>query len=91
MSKKILLINGHPDPESFNQALFLAYKEGALISGAEIQEIHVGLLEFNPNLGFGYRKRTDLEPDLILAQEKIKWADHLVCSILFGGAVVLPY
>ena len=35
-------------------------------------------MTFNPNLQFGYRKRTELEPDLINAQEKIKWADHLV-------------
>ena len=32
----------------------------------------------NPNLAFGYRKRTELEPDLLKAQELIKWADHLV-------------
>jgi len=35
-------------------------------------------LDFNPNLQFGYRKRTELEPDLLKAQELIKWADHLV-------------
>jgi len=26
----------------------------------------------------GYRKRNGLEPDLVKAQEKIQWADHLV-------------
>ncbi len=75
---KILIINGHPDKESFNFALSEAYKKGALDSGAEIQEILVRGLIFNPNLQFGYRKRTELEPDLIDAQEKIKWATHLV-------------
>lgn len=76
--KKILIINGHPDKESFNFALAQSYKKGALKSGAHIQEIHIGELNFNPNLQFGYRKRTALEPDLLDAQEKIEWAEHLV-------------
>jgi NAD(P)H dehydrogenase (quinone) len=76
--KKILLIQGHPDSESFNFALYDAYKKGAKASGADIKEIIVRDLEFNPNLQFGYRKRTELEPDLLNAIDKIKWADHLV-------------
>ncbi len=75
---KILLINGHPDKESYNHALAAAYMEGAGNSGAEVQEINIGELDFNPNLGCGYRKRTELEPDLVKAQESIKWADHIV-------------
>ena len=76
--KKILIINGHPDKESFNFGLAEAYKKGARSSGAEIKEIVIRDLQFNPNLQFGYRKRTELEPDLVDAQEKIKWTDHLV-------------
>lgn len=77
-NKKILLINGHPDSESFNFALSDAYKKGAEKSGAEIKEIKIRELNFNPNLEFGYRKRTELEPDLLDSQEKLKWADHIV-------------
>ncbi len=76
--KKILIINGHPDQESFNFGLAQAYKKGALASGAEVKEIIIRDLAFNPNLQFGYRKRTELEPDLLEAQAKIKWAEHLV-------------
>ncbi|MEJ7676773.1 MAG: NAD(P)H-dependent oxidoreductase [Segetibacter sp.] len=76
--KKILIISGHPDKESFNFGLSEAYKKGAISSGVDIKEIVVRDLEFNPNLQFGYRKRTELEPDLIDAKEKIKWAEHLV-------------
>lgn len=76
--KKILIINGHPDKESFNYAISEAYKTGGLKSGSEIKEIKIRELTFNPNLQFGYRKRTELEPDLLHAQELIKWADHLV-------------
>jgi len=76
--KKILIINGHPDPESFNVALAESYKKGAIASGAEVKEIKIRELQFNPNLQFGYRKRTELEPDLLEAQEQITWAEHLV-------------
>lgn len=76
--KKILIINGHPDEESFNFAIAATYKKGAIASNAEVQEIIIRDLKFNPNLQFGYRMRTELEPDLIDAQEKIKWAEHLV-------------
>lgn len=76
--QKILLINGHPDAESFNYALSDAYKKGAVKAGAEIKQINIRELNFNPNLQFGYRKRTELEPDLLEAQDKLKWADHLV-------------
>jgi putative NADPH-quinone reductase len=78
MAKKIVIINGHPDKKSYNFALANAYKFGAEKSGAEIKEIVIGDLKFNPNLQFGYRKRTELEPDLLTAQETLKWADHIV-------------
>lgn len=89
--KKILLINGHPDAESFNVAIAQAYKKGAIEAGAEVQEIKVAELNFNPNLQFGYRKRTELEPDLLDAQQKIKWADHLVWiyPVWWGGLPAL--
>ncbi len=74
----ILIINGHPDAESYNWALADAYKKGAVKAGAEVQEIRIAELDFNVNLEFGYRKRTELEPDLLAAQEQIKWADHIV-------------
>lgn len=76
--KKILLINGHPDKESYCYALAEAYKRGVLTTNAELKEIVIANLKFNPNLQFGYRKRTELEPDLLEAWEKIIWADHLV-------------
>lgn len=85
--KKIALINGHPNNESFNFALAEAYKNGAENSGAEIKEIIIRDLDFNPNLQFGYQKRMELEPDLIKAWEIIQWADHLVWvhPVWWGG------
>lgn len=76
--KKMLLIYGHPDKESYCNALAEAYKKGVSTTNAELKEIVITDLKFNPNLQFGYRKRTELEPDLLDSWEKIKWADHLV-------------
>ncbi|MDD2797999.1 MAG: NAD(P)H-dependent oxidoreductase [Bacteroidales bacterium] len=85
--KKILIINGHPNKDSFNAALAEAYKKGALASGAEVQEIVIADLKFNPNLSMGYKKRTEQEPDLVEAWAKIVWANHLVWvhPVWWGG------
>lgn len=85
--KKILIINGHPNKESFNFGIVAAYKKGALQAGAQVKEIIIAELDFNPNLQFGYQKRTEQEPDLIAAWEKIKWADHMVWvhPVWWGG------
>lgn len=87
MAKRILIINGHPNKEAFNYGLVEAYKQGALTSGAEVEEIVIADLQFNPNLKYGYRQRTELEPDLLDAWKKIQWADHLVWvhPVWWGG------
>ena len=77
-TKKILLINGHPNEESFNSSISASYQKGAFLSGAEIEEVCIRKLNFNPNLQFGYQKRMELEPDLKEAQNKILWAEHIV-------------
>ena len=76
--KHVLIINGHPDKESFNYALSEAYISGVSKKNATISQINIAELNFNPNLKFGYRKRMELEPDLIIAIDKIKKADHIV-------------
>ncbi|AUC77088.1 NAD(P)H-dependent oxidoreductase [Olleya sp. Bg11-27] len=76
--KQVLIINGHPDKQSFNYALSEAYIKGANKIDSLLTQINIAELEFNPNLKFGYRKKMELEPDLIDAIEKIKKADHIV-------------
>ncbi|MGO4547741.1 NAD(P)H-dependent oxidoreductase [Paenibacillus sp. 2TAB23] len=78
MKSKILVINGHPDPQSFCSALAEAYSGGAVGSGAEVRRIDLSKLEFELNLKYGYRQRTELEPDLLEAQKLISWSDHIV-------------
>lgn len=85
--KKILIINGHPNKESFNFGIAESYRKGALESGAEIKEIVISELSFNPNLQFGYQKIMEWETDLVEAWDKILWADHLVWihPVWWGG------
>jgi NAD(P)H dehydrogenase (quinone) len=77
-NKKILIIQGNPDKNSFCDALAESYKKGALRTKADVKEIHVREIDFDPFLGFGYKKEIELEQGLIDSQHMIKWADHMV-------------
>ncbi len=89
--KNILIINGHPNKESLNFALATAYQKGALESGATVSIIHIGDLNFDPNLAYGYQKRMELEPDLVDSLTKIRQAEHLVWvhPVWWGGMPAL--
>lgn len=76
--KNILVINGHPDKESFNEAIAQSYLKSAITAGAEVRYIAIRELKFNPNLQFGYRERMELEPDLLKAMEDLQWSEHQV-------------
>lgn len=78
MKKKILVILGHPDTESYCGALARAYIEGATATGFETRELQLGDLKFDPVLWKGYNRIQELEPDLVKAQELIQWSDHIV-------------
>lgn len=78
MAKKVLLILGHPNKQSYCAALAENYKQGALSSGAIVKEIVVSELNFDLNLWGGGNRITEPEPDVQQAQELILWAEHLV-------------
>ncbi len=78
MKKKILVILCHPDSNGFCGSITQAYVEGAMDTGAEIRELKLGELTFDPVLWNGYNKIQELEPDLVKAQELIHWSNHLV-------------
>ncbi|THF53067.1 NAD(P)H-dependent oxidoreductase [Flavobacterium supellecticarium] len=85
--KNILIINGHPNKDSFNFALADAYLRGVQTTDAKVSVVTIADLDFDPNLRFGYQKRMELEPDLQKAWELIQQADHLVWvhPVWWGG------
>lgn len=90
MVRKILIIQGHPDPapKHLGHALAYAYRDGALMAGHEVREIVVAQLDF-PLL----RTQKDYDegqpPGVIeAAQADLAWADHMViCYPLWLGTM----
>ncbi len=78
VSRNVLVILGHPDRQSFCAALAEAYIQGATAAGQAVRTLDVGELQFDPVLRHGYQQVQPLEPDLVQAQEDIRWANHLV-------------
>lgn len=76
--KQVLIVNRHPDKQSYNYALSEAYLKGAGKTDSMQTQINIADLDFNPNMAFGYRKRIEPEPDLLEAVKKIKKAYHIV-------------
>lgn len=85
--KTILIINGHPNPDSFNHALAAAYRKGVESTGVRVETLDIQSLQFDSSLHYGFQKRMELEPDLLRAQELILKADHLVWihPVWWGG------
>ncbi|HEX6287627.1 MAG TPA: NAD(P)H-dependent oxidoreductase, partial [Herpetosiphonaceae bacterium] len=93
MSRRITLIQGHPDPhpERFVRALGAAYVDGARAAGHAVRIVDVTTLDF-PLL----REREQWESGpvpagLVSAQEAIQWAEHLVLlfPLWLGGMPAL--
>lgn len=91
MSKRILLILGHPSGDSFCAALAERYAQAAVQAGHEVRRLQLGELDFDPVLRQGCRHIQALEEDLQKAQSDILWAEHLtlVYPIWWGGIPAL--
>lgn len=78
MSKKILILLGHPDKETFSGKIADCYQSSAVEAGYEVARVDLGDLQYDPILHKGYKEIQALEPDLIALQDKFRWADHVV-------------
>lgn len=76
--KKIFILLGHPDEDSFNCTLANEYERGANEAGHEVRRQNLGDMQFDPVLRHGYRTIQELEPDLKMFQENVSWCDHFV-------------
>lgn len=78
MTKKILILLGNPDPDTFSGTIATRYEQAAREAGHEVERINIGDLDFDPILHKGYKVIQELEPDLLDLQEKFRSADHIV-------------
>ncbi|WP_305345772.1 NAD(P)H-dependent oxidoreductase [Hydrogenophaga sp.] len=79
-SRRILLIEGHPDPsaERLNHALVDAYADGARQAGHEVRRIAVGTLDFPLLKTAEAWNHGALPPSLQASQDGMAWAEHVV-------------
>lgn len=77
-SKKIVVLSGHPDSESFTKEILEQYKVAAEEVGHEIKMFNISEMNFDPILHKGYKEIQHLEEDLQIFQDAVKECDHLV-------------
>jgi putative NADPH-quinone reductase len=80
MSKRILIIQGHPDPAAGHlcHALAASYAEGAQAGGHRVRWTNVAEIEFPLLRSQKAWEETAVPLDLRQAQEDIRWAEHVV-------------
>lgn len=80
MSKRIVLIQGHPDPQQkhFIHALTNAYQAAAELAGHEVKVIHVAKLNFSLLTSEEEFEHQSPSTDIQMAQDAIQWAQHIV-------------
>ncbi len=88
--RRILIVQGHPDPggNRYGHALAAAYARGAKAAGHEVRELQIASLNF-PLLRTRAEWQHGALPAAIMeAQEMITWADHLLlCYPLWLGTM----
>ena len=76
--KRIVIICGHPDHETFTGTVLDTYERAAVEAGHTVTRFNLGQMKFDPILHKGYKEIQPLEPDLITLQTAILDCDHLV-------------
>ena len=78
--RRILILQGHPDPAGghFGHLLAEAYRDGAAAAGHELQHVELAKLDF-PLLRTQHEWKTGPLPAVLQpAQDAIGWAQHIV-------------
>ena len=75
---RIMVVVGHPQQNTFCEALGKAYAESAERAGHVAKLFLLSQMQFDPILREGYRKVQPLEPDLADAYAALAASDHLV-------------
>jgi putative NADPH-quinone reductase len=78
MAKKILILLGNTDPDSFSGRIANVYEEAASEAGHDVRRLNLGEMQFDPVLHKGYKEIQALELDLVAFQDCVGWADHIV-------------
>ena len=76
--RKIMIVVGHPQNNTFCEALGKAYQAGAESAGHEAKLFVLADMTFDPILREGYRREQPLEPDLWAAYQSLAACDHVV-------------
>ncbi len=76
--RKVFILLGHPDNDSFNCTLVDEYQRGAEEVGHEVRRMNISDMKFDPILHHGYRLIQELEPDLKSFQENMRWCEHFI-------------
>ena len=77
-TRKVLIIVGHPRRQSLCQALASACGSGARRAGAQVRELRLAELRFDPNVRSFDPSAQAVEKAVIQARRLIRWADHIV-------------
>ncbi len=90
MRRKILIIDGHPDPERGRlcHALADAYAQGATEAGDETRVITLAEIEIAFLRSAAEFAAPAVAPAIVSAQRDMEWADHIVIvfPLWLGGA-----
>jgi len=78
--KKIVIICGNPDHETFTGMILDRYQAAAEDAGHEVRRFNLGQMNFDPILHKGYKEIQPLEPDLLTLQQAILECDHIVIA-----------
>lgn len=75
---KVLIVVGHPRRQSLCQALASAYGSGARRAGADVRELRLAELRFDPDVRSFDPSAQAVEKDIARGRALIAWADHVV-------------